>query len=42
MIDRYKAMDSLVRAEFQRKDQAIQTLNNLLETHIRSLQTNLK
>ena len=35
-------MDSLVRAEFVRKDEAIKTLHNLLETQIRAVQTNLK
>ena len=37
MRDRYKAMDSLVRAEFQRKDEAILALNRLIETNVRSL-----
>jgi hypothetical protein len=32
MRDRYTAMDSVVRAEFQRKDEAIMTLQNSLET----------
>lgn len=32
MRDRYSAMDSIVRAEFQRKDEAILALQNSLET----------
>ena len=32
MRDRYSAMDSIVRAEFQRKDEAILSLQNSLET----------
>jgi hypothetical protein len=32
MRDRYQAMDSIVRAEFQRKDEAILSLQNSLET----------
>lgn len=37
MRDRYSAMDSVVRAEFQRKDEAILTLQNSLETQIRTI-----
>ena len=37
MRDRYSAMDSIVRAEFQRKDEAILQLQNSLETQIRTI-----
>ena len=37
MRDRYAAMDSIVRAEFQRKDEAILALQNSLETQIRTI-----
>ena len=42
MREKYSTMDSLVRAEFARKDEAIRTLHNLLESQIREMQTNLK
>ncbi len=42
MRDRYMAMDSLVRAEFQRKDEAIKSLQGIFETQVRSLQTSIK
>lgn len=32
MRDRYSAMDAVVRSEFQRKDEAIMSLQNSLET----------
>mgnify|MGYP003389155228 CR=1 FL=1 len=32
MRDRYMAMDSLVRAEFMRKDEAIKSLQGIFET----------
>lgn len=35
-------MDALVRAEFERKDEAIRTLHNIVETQVRSLQAALK
>ena len=37
MRDRYAALDSIVRAEFQRKDEAILALQNSLETQIRTI-----
>ncbi len=37
MRDRYAAMDSVVRAEFQRKDEAILALQNSLEMQIRTI-----
>lgn len=37
MRDRYQAMDAIVRAEFQRKDEAILALQNSLETQIRTI-----
>ena len=37
MRDRYAAMDSSVRAEFQRKDEAIMALQNSLGTQIRTI-----
>jgi hypothetical protein len=37
MRDRYNAMDSVVRTEFQRKDEAIQALQTGLETQIRTV-----
>mmetsp|Transcript_2287 Transcript_2287/g.2232 ORF Transcript_2287/g.2232 Transcript_2287/m.2232 type:complete len:135 (+) Transcript_2287:1095-1499(+) len=37
MRDRYAAMDSVVRAEFQRKDEAILALQNSLEVQIRTI-----
>lgn len=42
MRDRYMAMDSLVRAEFQRKEESIKSLAELLENNIKRLQSNLK
>lgn len=35
-------MDALVRAEFERKDEAIRTLHNIVETQVRALQGGLK
>ena len=35
-------MDSLVRAEFERKDEAIRTLHSILETQVRALQAGIK
>ncbi len=37
MRDRYAAMDAVVRSEFQRKDEAILSLQNSLETQIRTI-----
>lgn len=37
MRDRYAAMDQVVRAEFQRKDEAILSLQTSLETQIRTI-----
>ena len=37
MRDRYSAMDQIVRAEFQRKDEAILALQNGLEQQIRTV-----
>ena len=37
MRDRYSQMDSVVRAEFQRKDEAILALQNGLEMQIRTI-----
>lgn len=37
MRDRYSAMDSVVRSEFQRKDEAILALQTSLETQIRTI-----
>ncbi len=42
MRERYNTMDSLVRAEFERKDEAIKTLHNIIETQVRALQGGLK
>jgi len=35
-------MDSMVRAEFQRKDEALKTLQNMIETQVVNLQHMLK
>ena len=37
MRDRYQAMDSVVKAEFQRKDEAILGLQQSLETQLRTI-----
>ena len=37
MRDRYMAMDSLVRAEFQRKEEAIRALQDMVDNNIKSL-----
>jgi hypothetical protein len=37
MRDRYAAMDSVVKAEFQRKDEAIQGLQQSIETQLRTI-----
>ena len=42
MRDRYMAMDSLVRAEFQRKEEAIRSLGELIETNVKKIQSGLK
>lgn len=42
MREKYESMDSLVRAEFQRKDEAIRTLHQIVETQVRQLQANIK
>ena len=42
MREKYSTLDALVRAEFARKDEAIRTLHNILETQIRAVQTNIK
>lgn len=40
--DRYSQMDSIVRSEFQRKDEMIGTIQNNLETQIRSINSWIK
>ena len=40
--DRYAQMDSIVRSEFQRKDEMINTIQNNLETQIRSINSWIK
>ena len=35
-------MDALVRAEFERKDESIRTLHNIIETQVRALQAAIK
>lgn len=40
--ERYKAMDSLVRAEFQRKDEALRTLQEIMENQLISIRNSLK
>lgn len=42
MRDRYMAMDSLVRAEFQRKEESIRSLGDLVENNIKRIQTAIK
>ena len=42
MRDKYSNMDALVRAEFQRKDEAIRALQNIMETQLQSLKSGLK
>lgn len=42
MRDRYMAMDSLVRAEFQRKEESIRSLGDLIENNIKRIQTSIK
>lgn len=42
MRDRYMAMDSLVRAEFQRKEESIRSLGELVENNIKRIQTAIK
>ena len=42
MRDRYKAMDSLIRAEFLRKDEQIFSIQNLIENQVRGLQNGLR
>ena len=37
MRDRYAAMDSVVKSEFQRKDEAIMGLQQTLETQMRTI-----
>lgn len=37
MRDRYSAMDSVVKSEFQRKDEAIMGLQQTLETQMRTI-----
>ena len=37
MRDRYQAMDAVVKAEFQRKDEAILGLQQSLETQLRTI-----
>lgn len=42
MRDRYQAMDSVVKAEFQRKDEAIMGLQQSLETQLRTINSWIK
>lgn len=42
MRDRYMAMDSLVRAEFQRKEESIRALQSMVENNIKSLYGTIK
>ena len=42
MRDRYSAMDSVVKAEFQRKDEAIMGLQHSLETQLKTINGWLK
>jgi len=42
MRERYNSMDALVRAEFERKDESIRTLHNIIETQVRALQAAIK
>jgi hypothetical protein len=42
MRDRYMAMDVLVRSEFQRKEEAIKSVNDMVENNIKALQNNIK
>lgn len=42
MRDRYMAMDVLVRAEFQRKEEALRSLNDMVEQNVKQLQNNIK
>eukprot|EP01017_Pseudomicrothorax_dubius_P007317 TRINITY_DN12260_c0_g1_i2.p1 TRINITY_DN12260_c0_g1~~TRINITY_DN12260_c0_g1_i2.p1 ORF type:complete len:594 (+),score=192.62 TRINITY_DN12260_c0_g1_i2:215-1996(+) len=42
MRDRYAAMDSNIRAEFQRKDEALRSLHSLLETSYKQLLNGIK
>jgi hypothetical protein len=42
MREKYAAMDALVRAEFQRKDEAIRAIHNIIETQVRQLQAAIK
>ena len=42
MWDRYQAMDAIVRAEFQRKDEAILAIQNNLEAQIRTINSWVK
>ena len=42
MRDRYMALDVLVRAEFQRKEEAVKSLNEMIENNVKNLQNNIK
>ena len=42
MRDRYMALDVLVRAEFQRKEESVKSQNDLIENNIKNLQNNIK
>ena len=42
MREQYESMDSLVRAEFQRKDEAIRTLHSIIETQVKQLTAQIK
>ena len=39
MRNRYSAMDSVVKAEFQRKDEAIMGLQQSMENHLRTIKS---
>ena len=42
MWDRYQTMDAIVRAEFQRKDEAILAIQNNLEAQIKTINSWVK
>ena len=42
MRDRYQTMDAIVRAEFQRKDEAILAIQNNLEAQIKTINSWVK
>lgn len=40
--DRYNGLDVMVRQEFQRKDEALKILQNMIETHVGNLQNMIR